>query len=213
MKCTAHNRAGKRCGNFVVEGATVCRMHGGAAPQVKRAAHARAARLEAHAAAERMVARAGVDVDPLEHLLDSLYRATTLMNMWGLMASAIDAAAEDEAAASGALRGELGYFEADDDSHDELGVISRDRMLALNAKGEATIHPYVEEYQRAVERRAKLAKLCIDAGVAERQVQLAEQQGQLMAQAIRGILTDLGVADHPAAPGVVRRHLTLITAA
>jgi hypothetical protein len=36
------------------------------------------------------------------------------------------------------------------------------------------------------------------------------QQGALLAQAIRGILAELGVADRPEVPAVVRRHLTVI---
>lgn len=36
--CTATNRQGKRCGKYPIPGGTVCRMHGGAAPQVQRAA-------------------------------------------------------------------------------------------------------------------------------------------------------------------------------
>lgn len=43
--CTAYRRRGRGpCGAWAVRGATVCRMHGGSAPQVKRAA---AERLEA----------------------------------------------------------------------------------------------------------------------------------------------------------------------
>lgn len=34
-RCTATNRQGKRCGKEPIAGGTVCRMHGGAAPQVK----------------------------------------------------------------------------------------------------------------------------------------------------------------------------------
>ena len=35
VKCTATNRQGKRCGKEPIHGGTVCRMHGGAAPQVQ----------------------------------------------------------------------------------------------------------------------------------------------------------------------------------
>ena len=33
-RCTATNRQGNRCGKAPIAGGTVCRMHGGAAPQV-----------------------------------------------------------------------------------------------------------------------------------------------------------------------------------
>lgn len=39
--CTATKRNGMQCTNFAINGATVCRMHGGAAPQVRRAAQVR----------------------------------------------------------------------------------------------------------------------------------------------------------------------------
>jgi hypothetical protein len=44
-RCTAHNRQGAQCGNPPIQGGTVCRMHGGAAPQVKASAQARLAAL------------------------------------------------------------------------------------------------------------------------------------------------------------------------
>lgn len=34
-KCTATRRSGTRCTNWAILGGTVCRMHGGGAPQVK----------------------------------------------------------------------------------------------------------------------------------------------------------------------------------
>ena len=39
--CTAKRRNGTQCLNYAIKGATVCRMHGGAAPQVRRAAQVR----------------------------------------------------------------------------------------------------------------------------------------------------------------------------
>lgn len=38
MKCLGTNRNGKPCGRDAIKGGTVCNMHGGAAPQVRRAA-------------------------------------------------------------------------------------------------------------------------------------------------------------------------------
>lgn len=40
-KCTATNRQGHRCKRYPIPGGTVCRMHGGAAPQVQKAAKER----------------------------------------------------------------------------------------------------------------------------------------------------------------------------
>lgn len=45
-RCTATNRQGQRCKKPPILGGTVCRMHGGAAPQVQDAAWARLQRLE-----------------------------------------------------------------------------------------------------------------------------------------------------------------------
>jgi hypothetical protein len=45
-KCKATNRQGKRCGKYAIPGGTVCRMHGGAAPQVKNKAEERLRALE-----------------------------------------------------------------------------------------------------------------------------------------------------------------------
>lgn len=39
--CTASRRNGEQCLNYAIKGATVCRMHGGSAPQVRRAAQVR----------------------------------------------------------------------------------------------------------------------------------------------------------------------------
>jgi hypothetical protein len=38
MKCSATNRNGKSCGRNAIEGGSVCNMHGGSAPQVRRRA-------------------------------------------------------------------------------------------------------------------------------------------------------------------------------
>lgn len=202
-RCTAHNSRGQRCGKPRVKGATVCATHGGSAPQVRRAAEVRAAKLDAHAKAERMVARAGVDADPIEHLLDSLHRAAALVEVWGQMVADLDNAAEvDVDGRPGAIRGEIGYRVADADSNDELNVVAADRMMALNRHGEAQVHPYVTEYQQALDRRAKYAKLAIDAGVEERRVEIEQEKGRQVAAVIQAVLADLG---HDLAADDVRR--------
>lgn len=213
--CAATTRSGKPCSNPPVTGATVCRMHGGSAPQVKSAAKHRAAVMEAHAEAERMVARAGVEADPIEHLMDSLYRVAALADVYGRMVAELDEGAQrDMAETDRDTRGELGYhLLRDEDGHEDgVSVASGDRLLGLDRHGAAQLHPFVVEYHRLLEQRAKLAKLAIDAGVQERQVQIAEQVGQTIARVIEGTLADLGVEQTPEVGRVVRRHLELVKA-
>lgn len=45
QKCVARNKAGQPCGRYAVAGTTVCRFHGGNAPQVRRKAALRLAAL------------------------------------------------------------------------------------------------------------------------------------------------------------------------
>jgi hypothetical protein len=73
---------------------------------------------------------------------------------------------------------------------------------------------WVELYQTERAHLARVAKSAIDAGIAERQVHLAEQQGELLAVVIRRILDDLALSPEQAArlPDVVPRHLRALTA-
>lgn len=69
---------------------------------------------------------------------------------------------------------------------------------------------WIELYHRERKHFAEIAKTCVAVGIEERRVRLAEQQGELLAGVIRGVLTDLGVIDRPEVPRIVRQHLTLI---
>jgi len=79
--------------------------------------------------------------------------------------------------------------------------------------GYPSIEPHVWIRLYAEERRhlAGVAKTCMAVGVEERRVHLAEQQGEMIAQVLRGVLAELGVGDDPAVPAIVRRHLTLVS--
>lgn len=191
-KCTAKSKqTGERCGQYPVPGGKVCRFHGGKAPQTQAAAKKRKAKAKAEAAAQRMVALAGTDQDPIEHLLESLHQAKALVEVWGSMVAELDEAAEEENADS-KTRGELGYEQdTDPKSPYQLEVRSNDRLLALDRYGQAGVHPFVVEYQNAIERRAKFAKLCLDAGVEQRQVELYEQQVEIAHTAFEASLDAL----------------------
>ncbi len=73
---------------------------------------------------------------------------------------------------------------------------------------EKQLNIWIRVRQAGLDRLAKFSKMALDAGVAERQVRIAEQQGALIAGILRGVLVDLGVdLDSPKTRQVVRRHL------
>jgi hypothetical protein len=65
-QCSAHTGSGAQCRRQAVKGATVCYVHGGAAPQVKAAAARRLAEREA------VASLADVEVQPIENPLVAL---------------------------------------------------------------------------------------------------------------------------------------------
>jgi len=73
---------------------------------------------------------------------------------------------------------------------------------------------WVEMYQEERRMLARVCKMALDAGVAERQVRGAEARGELLASTIKAILGDLGLSKEQQreAPAVVRRHLTALSA-
>lgn len=193
--CGAKKRSGGKCAQKAGwgtdhVGAGNCKLHGGKTPSGRAAA----TKQLAHQEAQRMVARDGVELDPIDHLLDSLHLSSKLVHVWGAMVATIDDAAAADSERTGELRGALGYTENTNvRDPDVLHVRSLDRMLALNSKGEAQVHPYVREYQEALMRRARFAKLCIDAGIAERQVRMVEAQVELAQKALEATLDHLGL--------------------
>jgi hypothetical protein len=69
-RCTGHRKSdGAPCGMNPATGADVCRMHGGAAPQVAAAASRRAAEQEAERAIRRVLGDAKPVTNPLEAIL------------------------------------------------------------------------------------------------------------------------------------------------
>ena len=69
---------------------------------------------------------------------------------------------------------------------------------------------WLGRYDRERVRLVDASAAAIRAGVAERQVKIAEEQGRLIAEVIRGVLDDLGVSDRPDVGKLVRRHLELV---
>jgi hypothetical protein len=81
------------------------------------------------------------------------------------------------------------------DKNQVVHGITRTVQLAdgtRTVEARAAVNVWVKLYQEWHDRLVRVAKVAIDAGVAERQVRLAEEQAQQLAQVIRAILIDLG---------------------
>jgi hypothetical protein len=79
----------------------------------------------------------------------------------------------------------------------------------------AVLNIWIKTRQVAMAQLAKYSKMALDAGVAERQVQLAERYGEMLATLISGILGDLELTkkQQKAAPAIVTTHLQLLEGA
>lgn len=81
QRCHARTRGGRQCGNTAIEGGTVCRMHGGAAPQVIAAADRKV--VEARVLSEVEALRLEIGArHPLDVLLDQIERLAAIAVLW-----------------------------------------------------------------------------------------------------------------------------------
>ena len=190
----------------------VCRNHGGATRQSKAVAVRRGQKVAALEYASKMLAspEARETADPAALLLDSLVSWDALARYWTQLCAFLDI----DSAEAGGLRGSLDYSPPTDEL-DVLAVSTKEQLISLNRHGEAQIHPFVIEMKDALKERAKVADMCLKAGIAERKVRLAEEQGQMMVRIIRGVVRDCermtgqSIMSRPEFPGMVRRHLAL----
>lgn len=98
--------------------------------------------------------------------------------------------------------------------HERVTTTSGDGLTRVERSNERSLHVWVVEQQRARSEVARLAKVAIDAGVAERYVRVAEQTAELVARAFDHLIgeLDLSPAQLERAPAAVRRSLQLVEA-
>jgi hypothetical protein len=174
-RCRARRGNGEWCTKWPVKGAKVCGTHGGRAPQVKAAAKKR---LEAESALAA-VATYGLprEVAPDVALLEEVHRTAGHV-AW--LADVVGQLEQEEVT--------WGLAEETDAPPGENGG------GGVTTKHKASVNVWVKLYQ---DERRHLAAVCRDAlaaGIAERQVRLAEQQGALLAGAVNRILDGLGLS-------------------
>lgn len=95
-------------------------------------------------------------------------------------------------------------------------VVSRagdlDSYEEVEKSTEASLNIWIVARQAAMERFARFCKMAIDAGVAEKQVAIAEQTGLIMGQLLNAVLGELGLTKEQKklAPQVVQKHMLLL---
>ena len=169
MRCAAKRRNGEGCGAWAVKGATVCRMHGGSSPQARAAAARRVQEEKAAKAAQRLAQP--IETDPSQALLDLVSSAAGEVAYW---------------------RARVDLLQEQDEKRLTSGLTKitegKDRGGVTTLRTVETIAAI--EYRMwtaAQDRLAQYATAALRAGVEERRVRIAEDQGALVAQVIRRI--------------------------
>lgn len=165
-KCTAHSRStGKPCGKYAIEGGTVCRSHGGGTPQVR-----------ARAAVRADFMRWGLDapnVDPGETLLALVSQSAARVAKY---ADEVQQFIQEAEAKGIPVRKAL------------VGDVWTTDETGESQKQGEYLRGLVQLENSERDRCASFCKTAITAGLQERQVKLAERQGELIAQVLRSVM-------------------------
>jgi hypothetical protein len=195
--CGAKNKKVEPCGLPPVPGSTRCGRHGGNSPQAKRKAAERLAEREAKEQMTKAVRTLGlpVDVDPGKALLDEIHWTAGHVQ-W--------------------LREKVQELEADElvwgkEKHED-GVGPQGVVDVTTEKAGPNV--WYDLYLKEREHLAKVCALALRAGIEERRVKLAENQGLLVADVIRRILNALALTpeQQQLVPEIVPRELRALAA-
>jgi len=189
--CTGHRRyesfgvpfpdGPRPCRHSPMKGQRVCYHHGGAAPQNRRAAKQRVAEEEA----TKVMRRFGepINTTPTEALLETV-RWTAGYVAW--LRDKVAAVESDDALIWGVTKETEGDISV---GYGPTAHLDRAEGVVREAKPNAWLTLLGEWHDRLV----RICAEAIRAGIEERRVRLAEQQGALVADVIKAILAELGL--------------------
>lgn len=190
-RCSARRSNGEACTKWPVAGQKVCNTHGGSSPQAKAAAERRIQVAKAASA----VVTFGLprEVDPRDALLEEVYRSSGAVDWLKVRVQELEAE-----------QVVWGTAEEVDKQAGEFPGTDVTRKAAVNV--------WVELYARERKHLVDVCRIAIAAGIEERRVRLAEQQGAMLAGVIKSILGDLGLTPEQSArvPEIVPRHLRAV---
>lgn len=183
-QCAAKAKGtGEQCRRAPIAGGTVCRVHGGASSRVQAAA---ARRVEEEAAAAELAKAMATlghpagNVDPAEALLDEI-RWTHAHVQW--------------------LRSKVQGLSSDDlvwgRTQTDAGIGPQGPVDTTTEKSGPNV--WYQMYLTEREHLVKVTSAALRAGIEERRVKLAEQQGDLVAAVVNRILAALNLTPEQAA--------------
>lgn len=193
-RCKARSKRnnGEQCKKRPMLGQEVCGTHGGRAPHSKAAAERRM--VEARAA--KAVANFGLprEIDAKDALLEELYRTAGAIDWLHSQILELDPDGITWGKTEETDKGS-GEFTGTDITH------------------AAAVNVWVQLWQKERDHLVAVSKAAISAGIEERRVRLAEQQGALLASVIKSILGDLQLtpAQAAAAPRIVADRLRQVS--
>jgi hypothetical protein len=221
VQCRATSRTGNRCKNKAIPGGAVCRFHGGASPHVASKAAVRAevfnwglgdTTVDPGETLLRLVTQSAARAERDAMLLEEAYDAAERLKQAHDAGMQIDAPGGELANTAETARRDLDrIFNTGGVAALVGNTYGAAKDVGVYVRGEA-IRGLADLEAKERERCANFATKAVAAGLAERQVRLAERQGELLAQVIRGVLDELGLSaeQKQLAPEVVRRYLTAV---
>jgi hypothetical protein len=225
-QCGAKKRDGDPCGAAPIKGGKRCVRHGGKAPQVQAAA----ARRVAEAAAQEQMVKAvrtlglPIDIDPGKALLDEIHwtagHVAWLRDKVQELSTVKTLTRGTEDRTTWTKDGDAEFHEGSEESSNPNAhslvwgqTEYRDKTGGEDAGQtvveQATINIWYQLYLKEREHLAKVCSLALRAGIEERRVKLAENQGLLVADVIRRILGSLNLTPEQSnlVPVIVPREL------
>lgn len=200
-KCGARKRNGTLCSAGAGKGTDHpgfgrCKHHGGCTPTQRVGA----ARQEAAAVAVKL--GAPINIAPLDALLWCVRIAAGEVAYFTMQVSLLE---------QSDIAGRTQQVKERPLSHGKDGE-SESTTVTETTWGLPALHVWVAARQAALDRLARYSKMALEAGVAERQVQLAERYGELIGRIIGNILDGLTLNEEQQAkaPDLVRKHLAAI---
>lgn len=199
-KCDAAKRSGGKCARPAGWGTQhlgvgSCKLHGGSTPTHELAGAVLLARRD------MAVMGQPLDIEPGEALLQCIRIAAGEVQYASDRIGMLDEADAIVQASSTKTR-PLSYGKEGESPDETVDEVTTSNVYELNI--------WIKVRREALDRLVNYSAIALKAGVEERKVKIAEQTGALIAQAIRGVLAELGIADRPDVPSVVRRQLALV---